>query len=100
MTTNIKDAHHFAVFSCLVNSQRMNWFCESDLLQKITLQFDGDKNDWPQIPYSVSKPLLLANFSVLPFSVTVRTTLSDAPAGMSASISRVTRTVEPTRPTR
>jgi hypothetical protein len=31
--------------------------------------------------YSVSKPLLLANFNVRLFSVTVRTTLSDAPVG-------------------
>jgi hypothetical protein len=52
-----------------------------------------------QLCYSVSKPLLV-NFSVRLFSVTVRTTLSGAPSGISASISRVTRTDEPTRPTR
>jgi hypothetical protein len=52
-----------------------------------------------QLRYSVSKPLLV-NFSVRLFSVTVRTTLSGAPSGISASISRVTRTDDPTRPTR
>src|SRR6267154_2618982 len=46
--------------------------------------------------YSVSKPLLLPNFSVRLFSVTVRTTLSGAPVGICASISRVTRTDDPT----
>jgi hypothetical protein len=34
------------------------------------------------------------------FSVTVRTTLSEAPSGISASISSVTCTFDPTRPTR
>lgn len=51
-------------------------------------------------PYSVSKPLLLANFRVRLFSVTVRTTLSGAPPGISASISKVTRTDEPTKPSK
>ena len=50
--------------------------------------------------YSVSKPLLLPNFSVLLFSVTVRTTLSGTPAAMSASISKIIFTLEPTSPTR
>ena len=42
----------------------------------------------------------LVNFRVRLFSVTVRTTLSGAPAGISASISSVTRTEEPMSPTR
>jgi hypothetical protein len=39
--------------------------------------------------YSVSKPLLLPNFRVRLFSVTVRTTLSGAPAGVAADPCRV-----------
>ena len=50
--------------------------------------------------YSVSKPLFGANFRVRLFSVTVRTTLSGAPAGTEASISNVTRTDDPTKPAR
>jgi hypothetical protein len=50
--------------------------------------------------HSVSKPPLLMNFSVRLFSVTVRTTLSEAPCGISASISSVARTDDPTRPVR
>ena len=53
-----------------------------------------------EMVYSVSKPLLLPNFSVRLFSVTVRTTLSGTPAGISASISSVIFTFDPTRPTR
>lgn len=49
--------------------------------------------------YSFSKPWLV-NFSVRLFSVTVRTTFSGAPEGISASISSVTFTVEPIRPAR
>jgi hypothetical protein len=49
--------------------------------------------------HSVSKPLL-ENFRVRLFSVTVRTTWSGAPSGISASISNVTRTDDPTSPTR
>jgi hypothetical protein len=40
------------------------------------------------------------NFSVRLFSVTVRTTLSGAPLGISASISSVTFTFAPTIPER
>src|SRR4051794_5361481 len=47
--------------------------------------------------YSLSKPWVV-NFSVRLFSVTVRTTLSGVPFGISASNSRVTVTVEPIRP--
>ena len=46
--------------------------------------------------YSVSKPWLV-NLSVRLFSVTVRTTWSGAPDGMSAVISSVTVTFAPTR---
>ena len=49
--------------------------------------------------YSLSNPWLV-NFSVRLFSVTVRTTWSGAPAGISASISSVTVTFAPTRPAR
>src|SRR5947208_3713983 len=49
--------------------------------------------------YSSSKPWLV-NLSVRLFSVTTRTTCSGAPEGISASISRVTRTFDPTRPAR
>src|SRR6266498_4389650 len=49
--------------------------------------------------YSFSNPWLL-NFSVRPFSVTVRTTCSDAPSGILASISSVTVTFAPTLPVR
>jgi hypothetical protein len=49
--------------------------------------------------YSFSNPCCV-NFRVRLFSVTVRTTLSGAPDGISASTSSVTVTVEPTRPTK
>ena len=51
------------------------------------------------LPYSFSNPWLV-NLSVRLFSVTVRTTLSGAPSGTSASISRVTVTRAPMRPER
>jgi len=47
--------------------------------------------------YSLSNPEL-SNFNVRQFSVTVRTTLSGAPEGISASISSVTVTLAPRRP--
>ena len=50
----------------------------------------------PSRCYSVSKPWLV-NLSVRLFSVTVRTTWSGAPDGMSAVISSVTVTFAPTR---
>ena len=43
---------------------------------------------------------LLSELQRSALSVTVRTTLSGAPEGISASISSVTATVEPTRPNR
>jgi len=49
--------------------------------------------------YSLSNPWLV-NFKVRLFSVTARTTFSGAPSGISASISNVTRTDEPTSPTK
>src|SRR4030095_1247969 len=49
--------------------------------------------------YSLSNPWLV-NLSVRLFSVTVRTTFSGTPPGISASISSVTRTDDPTHPTR
>jgi hypothetical protein len=49
--------------------------------------------------YSFSNPRLV-NFSVRLFSVTVRTTWSGAPDGISAWISSVTVTFAPTRPER
>ncbi len=52
-----------------------------------------------ELLYSSSNPLT-SNFSVRLFSVTVRTTCSGAPSGMSASISSVTLTLEPIRPDR
>ena len=52
-----------------------------------------------RITYSLSNPWLV-NLSVRLFSVTVRTTLSGTPAGISASISSVTRTEDPMSPTR
>jgi hypothetical protein len=42
----------------------------------------------------------LVNLSIRLFSVTVRTTWGDAPVGIMASISSVTVTSDPTRPTR
>ena len=48
-----------------------------------------------RLSYSLSNPLLLSNFSVRLFSVTVRTTLSGTPAVISASISRETLTFDP-----
>src|SRR5262249_47191262 len=50
-------------------------------------------------PHSLSNPWLV-NLSVRLFSVTVRATLSGTPAGISASISSVTRTEDPMSPTR
>jgi|WetSurMetagenome_2_1015567.scaffolds.fasta_scaffold75222_2 hypothetical protein len=47
--------------------------------------------------YSFSNPRLV-NFRVRLFSVTVRTTCSGAPEGISATISRVTSTFDPTDP--
>ena len=48
-------------------------------------------------PYSLSKPLS-SNFKVRLFSVTIRTTCSGVPSGMSTSISRVSLTLAPITP--
>jgi|GEM_PF-3530274 len=53
----------------------------------------------PSLIYPPSKPCV-ENFNVRLFSVTVRTTISGAPSGLSASTSSVTRTFAPTRPER
>src|SRR2546422_5610756 len=53
----------------------------------------------PAAHYSFSNPWLV-NLSVRLFSVTVRTTCSGAPEGISASTSSVTLTFAPTRPDR
>ena len=65
-----------------------------------------DRSDGPPVgpasvpgAYSFSKPWLV-NFRVRLFSVTVRTTWSEAPEGISASTSSVTVTFAPTRPVR
>ena len=47
--------------------------------------------------YSLSKPLS-SNFNVRLFSVTIRTTCSGVPSGMSTSISRVSLTLAPITP--
>jgi hypothetical protein len=47
------------------------------------------------VRHSFSKPAVV-NFSVRAFSVTARTTFSEAPDGISASISRVAFTFAPT----
>ena len=49
--------------------------------------------------YASSNPWL-SNFNVRQFSVTVRTTFSGAPDGMSASISRVIFTFASSKPAR
>ena len=49
--------------------------------------------------YALSNPWLV-NLRVRLFSVTIRTTLSGTPSGISASISSVTRTEDPRSPTR
>ena len=54
----------------------------------------------PSARYQDSSNPWLANLRVRLFSVTVLTTFSGAPSGISASISRVTMTSAPTRPER
>jgi hypothetical protein len=52
----------------------------SDLSPPATYVFNKVVMIGHRCPYSVSKPRLIVNFRVRPFSVTVRTPLSGAPA--------------------
>ncbi len=85
----------------VLQSMRKHWSGLPVLVDHPELPMDNchSSTSWRLTPYSFSNRWLV-NFRVRLFSVTVRTTRSAAPDGISASISTVTVIFTPTRPTR
>ena len=67
---------------------------------RVTKNFRGGKSGARNSPNQLSSNPELSNFRVRQFSVTVRTTLSGAPEGISASISMVMFTLASSKPAR